>query len=614
MAKDVKKRIKNIVPRSYLSKDFNGFKQELIQYAKTYFPDKIKDFSDPSVGGMFLDFAAFVGDSLSFYLDHQFNELNLETAVETINIESLLRNAGVKVIGATPSIVSVDIYLEVESEFVNNNYVPRSSYLPIIKAGTQFTSTSGVRFELIDSVDFQLKIRGDLVADFVIDKIDTDGNPSSFIVKATGKCVSGITHTESFALSNVAVPFRKISLTNQDVTQIISVKDSDGNSYHEVESLTQDVVYKRVSNTAADLDEVSENIEVIPAPYRFTASMSKKTGVTTLTFGSGQADSLDDDIIPDPSELALPLYGKKTFSRFSIDPGKLLETQSLGISPKNTTLSITYRAGGGLSHNVDSETIKGITNLSISFTEGAVPTATASAIRGSLSVLNQFSAEGGEDPPTLSELRGIGLSFKNSQSRIVTRQDLMSRIYTMPSSFGRVYRVGISSNPNNPLATRLHILSRNRHGQLAISPDTLKRNIRTYINQFRLISDAIDVLDGKVVNIGVEYTVVVDSFSNTTVVVQQINAALKEYFKIQNFQIGEPIFKTQVENIVINTDGVLSLTGLNFTNNFGLIDGRQYSTSVFPIRQYTKDNILIAPEGTIFEVRFPDSDIVGNAT
>ena len=214
----------------------------------------------------------------------------------------------------------------------------------------------------------------------------------------------------------------------------------------------------------------------------------------------------------------------------------------------------------------------------------------------------------------MAELRGIGLSFKNSQSRIVTRQDLMSRVYTMPASFGRVYRVGISSNPNNPLATRLHILSRNRQGQLVPSPDTLKRNIRTYINQFRLISDAIDILDGKVVNIGVEYSVVVDGFSNASLVVQQINSALKDYFKIQNFQIGEPIFKTQVENIVINTDGVISLTKLTFENNFGSIDGRQYSASIFPINQYLKENILIAPEGTIFEVRFPDTDIVGNAT
>ena len=614
MAKDVKKRIKNVVPRSYLSKDFQGFKQELIQYARTYFPDRIRDFSDPSVGGMFLDFAAFVGDSLSFYLDHQFNELNLETAVETVNVEALLRNAGVKVVGATPSVVSVEIFIEVDANFESGEYQPNSSYLPTIKAGTQFNSSSGIKFELVEDVDFRQRSFGRLVADSAISQTDSEGNPTAFILKKPGRCVSGIVYTESFRLSEKPVPFRSLSLKNQDVTEVISVKDSDGNNYFEVEALTQDIVYKRVGNISPDNKEVSENIEIIPAPFRYVSRTSRKTNITSVIFGSGQADSLDDDIIPDPSELALPLFGKKTFSRFSIDPGNLLETQSLGISPKNTTISISYRAGGGLNHNVDADTIKGISRLDMRFVEGAVPLDKASAIRASVSVNNPQRAEGGDDPPTLNELRSIGLSFKNAQSRMVTRQDLISRIYTMPSSFGRVYRVGISSNPNNPMATRLHILSRNRHGQLVPSPDTLKRNIRTYINQFRLISDAIDILDGRVINLGLDYHVVIDSFSNAEVVIQQINSSLKDYFKIQNFQIGEPIFMTQVQNIIINTDGVISLRSMQFSNLFGEIDGRNYSGSIFNLASNTKDNIVIAPEGSIFEIRFPNSDIVGNAT
>jgi len=614
MAKDVKKRIKNIVPRSYLNKDFSGFKQELIEYARTYFPDRIKDFSDPSVGGMFLDFAAFVGDSLSFYLDHQFNELNLETAVETVNIEALLRNAGVKITGATPSVVDVDIFIEVESEFHNGSFRPKVSYLPTVRAGTQFSATNGVKFELVDHVDFKKFTEGILAAEYVISQTDSDGNPSAYILKLAGRCVSGIVYTESFKLSDKPIPFRRISLKNSNVTEVISVRDSDANTYYEVESLSQDSVYKRVGNVSADRDEVSENLEIIPAPYRFVARTSRKTGVTSIIFGSGQADSLDDDIIPDPSELALPLFGKKTFSRFSIDPGNLLETQTLGISPRNTTISISYRAGGGLSHNVDAETIKGISRLDIKFTEGAVPAEKASAIRGSISVSNASRAEGAEDAPNMSELRSIGLSFKNAQSRIVTRQDLMSRIYTMPSSFGRVYRVGVSSNPNNPMATRLHVLSRNNSGQLVPSPDSLKKNISDYVNSFRLISDAIDILDGRVVNLGLKYNIVVDSFSNAEVVLQQINASLKNYFQIQNFQIGEPIFITHVENIIINTDGVISLTEVRFINIFGDIDGRNYSGSIFPIPSNTKENIIIAPEGTIFEIRYPDTDIEGSAT
>ena len=335
--------------------------------------------------------------------------------------------------------------------------------------------------------------------------------------------------------------------------------------------------------------------------------------LTTLRFGSGQENVLDDDIIPDPSELALPLYGKKTFSRFTLDPNTLLETQTLGISPRNTTVSVTYRSGGGLDHNVDSDTIKSISSLRLKFAIGT-PAATASAIRASISVSNSIPARGGEDPPSLTELRSIALGFKNSQSRVVTKQDLIARLYTMPTNFGRIFRVGISSNRNNPMATTLHVLSRNKKGQLVTSPDTLKRNIRTYINDYRLISDAIDIVDGRVVNVGVRYKIVVDAFSNTQTVVQNANTALKSYLKIENFQIGEPLFISDLQNIIINTDGVSSVSDVKLINRFGVKDERIYSTTIFDMKSNTQDNILIAPEGTIFEVRFPDEDIMGTAS
>lgn len=613
MAKDIKKRIKHHSPRRYLTKDFNHFRQDLLDYARTYFPDKIQDFSDASVGGMFLDFAAFVGDSLSFYLDHQFNELSVETAVETKNVEKLLRSSGVKIKGASPSVVNVEFYIEVEAEISGGKYLPKLLYLPVIKEGTLVSSTSGITFELTEDLVLSEKVGGLPRWDYVINTTDDSGNPSTFIVKGVGKCTSGQRRTETFGIPDTAVPFRTISLKTQNVTDIVSVSDSQGNRYYEVDSLTQDVVYKRVANLSEDREDVSENIELLPAPYRFTSFTSRKSLLTTLRFGSGQENVLDDDIIPDPSELALPLYGKKTFSRFTLDPNTLLETQTLGISPRNTTVSVTYRSGGGLDHNVDSDTIKSISSLRLKFAIGT-PAATASAIRASISVSNSIPARGGEDPPSLTELRSIALGFKNSQSRVVTKQDLIARLYTMPTNFGRIFRVGISSNRNNPMATTLHVLSRNKKGQLVTSPDTLKRNIRTYINDYRLISDAIDIVDGRVVNVGVRYKIVVDAFSNTQTVVQNANTALKSYLKIENFQIGEPLFISDLQNIIINTDGVSSVSDVKLINRFGVKDERIYSTTIFDMKSNTQDNILIAPEGTIFEVRFPDEDIMGTAS
>jgi hypothetical protein len=613
MAKNIKKQINHVVPRGYLSKDTRAFKAELLEYARTYFADRIRDFSEPSVGGMLLDFAAFVGDSQSFYLDHQFNELNVETAVETINVESLVRSAGVKIRGSAPSVVEVDVYVEVNAALVDGEYQPRMSYCPNIKEGTLFTSNTGVNFELTEDLNFGLQSRGKFVAEYVVGQTDSNSNPTTFILKRAGTCVSGNLFNKNFSIGSNFIPFRTIRITEENVTEIISVADSEGNQYYEVDSLTQDVVYKRVANLSEDSNLVPENIELMPAPYRFISSMSRKTGVTTIKFGSGRASTLDDDIVPDPSELALPLYGKKTFSRFSIDPNSLLETQTLGMSPVGTTITVKYRAGGGLTHNVDAGTIRSITTLFIDFSTN-VPAATASTIRASLSVNNPAVAEGGENPLTLNELRSTALAFRNSQSRIVTKDDLVARIYTMPTNFGRVFRVGVSSNPHNPLATRLHVLSRNKRGELVTSPDHLKKNLRVYINEFRLISDAIDILDARIINLSIRYAIVTDSTSNASIVVQNVNSSLKEYLQIENFQIGEPLMISDLENLIINTDGVTSLSAIKLLNVFGVVDERQYGFSPFSINANTEKNILVVPEGSIFEVRYPDYDIIGSAT
>ena len=613
MASEISKKIVQQRYRSYLNKDFNNFRSDLLQYAGTYFSENIRDFTNPSMGGLLLDFAAYVGDVLSYYMDHQFTELDPELAVENSNIERHIKMAGVKTAGAAPASVDVDFYIRADSEEVDGEYIPKASILPQILEGTKVTSSSGIIFELTADIDFAEKNRdGTFVAHYVTGDQDSSGNPSNFIMRMSGLCVSGKTITESFSIPNSFIPFRTITLSNDNVSEIISIIDSEGERYYEVDSLAQDVVYKRVLNADDDSDLVSENIELIPAPRRFITSTSRATGLTTIRFGSGQADTLDDDIIPDPSEIALPLYGKKTFSRFSIDPNSLLRTRTLGISPVNTTLSIRYRAGGGLSHNVDAETIRSISTLKTYFSDG-ISSSTQQQIRSSTSVRNSLAAAGGENRPTLDELRAIALAFRNAQSRIVTKEDLVARIYTMPSNFGRVYRVGIRSNPDNPLASNVYIISRNLAGELITSPDNLKLNLRTYLNQFRLVSDAIEILDAEVVNLGVEYNVVVDSYSNKTTVLQNINAALKKFLSISNFQIDQPIIISDLSNIINNVQGVISLSEIGITNLTGVVEEREYTGSVFNINSNTDRGIVIPPPGGMFEVKFPDSDIIGNA-
>ncbi len=609
----IQQRLRQIRQRSYLGKDFDALRDNLTTYAKSYYADQIRDVSENSVAGMFIDMAAYTGDVLSYYLDYQFNELNLSTATDVNNIEKLIQRAGVKIGGAAPAILNVNFYAVIPAALIGPNYVPNTQYMPIIAAGTQVTSNSGIVFELTEDINFaETNQSGELIAQYKIFSQDALGNPTRFVVRATGLCSSSRVASESFNIDNSFIPFRTITLSNQNVTEIVSVTDFDNNQYYEVESLTHDVVFKAVQNTTSDSDTVEDSLTVIPAPRRFIAKTSRSSGRTTLTFGSGDASSLDDDIIPDPSQIALPLYGsKKTFNKAVIDPNSLLRTRSLGISPSNTTITVTYRYGGGLNNNVGAGSINTISRLIHRFPP-STPSSIAATIRATFEVDNVETAVGGEDALTLDELRSIALDYSNAQNRIVTKQDAMARVYTMPSNFGRVFRVAFRPNPVNPLSTLMYVVSRNNSGQLVLSSDTLKINLSKYVNEFRLISDGMDIVDASIINMRLNYTVVLNSTAVKNTTLQSINQSLKQYFNVKNFQIDQPILTSDIMNIILNTNGVLSISNLTFESVSGNIDGVQYSDVVFNVNQNTTNGLVVPTPGGIFEVRYPDFDIIGN--
>ena len=621
MVFDSKKEVKKVINRAFLNKDFDSMRSDLLQFARTFFSDRIQDFSEVSVGGMFLEFAAFVGDTMSFYLDHQFNELDSESAVETVNIERHLVRSGVKIIGASPAHVAMTWALEIPAD--PETFEPQASALPVILEGSTLESDSGVVFELTENLDYSSRFRsGELKARRTIGDRNSSGQPTSFILTMGGPghspaapdgvALSGFRAEESLSISNTHIPFREIVLGNENVTQVISVRDADGNQYYEVDSLAQDTVFRGIYNLDDDNEFVAENVEIIPAPYRYVTSTNFSTKLMTIRFGSGDAATLNDDIIPDPSELALPLFGKRQFSRFSLDPAQLLGTQTLGVAPRNTVITVVYRHGGGLSHNAVSRSINTVTSLKMTF-PGNPSAAVAQAVRASTSVTNINQASGGEDAPTLDELRGRIPAARNSQSRIVTKPDLLARIYTLPSSFGRVFRAGIRSNPNNPLASQLFVISRDSDKRLIIAPDTVKINLRKYLNEFRLISDAIDILDAPVINIGLEFKVTTDPEATKSIIIQDIIARLQRYFKIENFQIDQPLPLDDVQNIIFNSPGVISVVDVKFKNMHGNVMDRTYSNIKFDVNSNIRKKLLIGPPGSIFEMRYPDFDIVGSA-
>ena len=598
--------------RRFFAKDFRGFKTELLNSARTFFPDKIQDFSEPSIGGMLLDMAAIVGDSMSFYLDHSFRELDPDFASETQNIENHLRSAGVKITGAAPASVVLTFTITAPSEKIKGEFFPKLSSLPVILRGTTVSTGAGINFTTVEDIDFSKKNRsGNFLASFSIRSQDSTGQPDFFDVSLSVLAVSGTETTQRVTVGSFT-SFYSLTLENPDVSTILSVTDSEGNEYYEVESLSQDNVFVSIENTSSDSEDVSSSLELKPAPYRYITRTSLVMKTTSLLFGSGNADVYDEDILPDPSEVALELFGKDTFSRFSIDPKALLNTQTLGISPSNTTLIVRYRHGGGLSHNVAADSINNINNLLLEFRNKPLAN-DALSVRQSIRANNSLPSRGGADAPSLPVLRSRIRSARNSQGRIVTREDLLARVYSMPSRFGSVFRAAIENNPSNPLSSILYVCSLDSDSNIGVCPDSLKDNLSTYLNEHRLISDAVDILDVKVINFGIKYEVILRENTDRLSIIESINSELASALERRFFQIGQPIIIDDIVSIIINFRDVISLSSMRVYPIFGNIEGRVYSDSSFPFEESTRSGILRGPKGSIFELRFPGSDISGTA-
>lgn len=614
---DNKTALKSIRQRNYLARDFDSFRSVLLDYARQYYPDRIQDFSESSVGGLFLDMAAYVGDNMSFYMDHLYNELNSDTVVETANVERILRNSGIKIAGASSAIVSVDFYVEIP--VLNDGTLsPDPVLLPTILSNTVVTSENGINFTLLEDIKFWKSdpVTGQISVDTATVDVANgrriNGNIVTKILRKRGVCASGNLTTETFDIGDF-VQFRGITLSQTDITQIVSVVDALGNAYYEVDNLTHDVVYKNVTSNSYEsgLDTlVKDNLKIIPAPYRFLRQVSLTDRRSTLIFGGGSAESFEDDVIPDPSEFAIPLPYSQTFSRVALNPQKLLQTSTLGVAASNTTLTVTYRSGGGLTHNVLPGTVTNISDLLVSFPEN--PTAGQQAqIRSTIEASNPASAAGGEDAPTAEELLALVPTIKNSQERIVTKEDLLARIYTMPSNFGRVYRASVTRNPNNPLASRLHIISRNIDRELITSPDGLKINLKRYLNSYRMVSDALDVFDASIINLELFFQIVADPSLNKSLLLQSIISDLSAQLSVDNFHIGQPLIISDIISTIYSKPGVISVDSIKFNNLHGTIKNRQYSPISFDPQLNTRNQMMYPPDGGIFEFKYPDINIVG---
>lgn len=593
----------NTKPIKYTSREFDSIKEDLIDYAKRYYPNTFKDFNEASFGSLMLDTVAYVGDILSFYLDYQANESFLQTAVEYNNVLRHGRQFGFK-FSANPSSHGIlSMYILAPSNATGLG--PDTDYLPILKKGSTFSSQGGASFVLNEDIDFS-----DSSLEVRVGKVDsTTGVPTHYAIKAMGQVVSGRTVREIKEVGKFK-KFLKLELSTDDVTEIVSVVDSDGNEYFETEYLSQDIIYKGVQNQIKDHRDggAKEILKPFTVPRRFTVERERRK--TFLQFGASTDARVNNDMIADPASVVLKVHGKNYISDTSFDPTSLIDSDKFGISPSNTTITIVSRVNNSETVNASVGQLNIVGNALFSFGDASTLNSTVlQSVQSSLEVENDEPIVGDVTLPTTEELKVRIYDSFSTQNRAVTQTDYQAMIYRMPPRFGAVKRAAVLRDEDSfKRNLNVYVVSENSSGYLAQSNDSIKNNLKTWLQSNKMVNDTIDILDAKIVNFGVDFKAVSDLEKPKYDVLSSAETQLKEYFS-RKMDIGEPIFLTDIYSELKKVDGLVDVISVKIVKKVGGL----YSDVNFDLEggQSPDGRYIEIPKNVILELKYPDSDIMG---
>ncbi len=593
---------KDIVPINYTSRDFSSIRNDLITHVKRYYPNVYQDFNEASFGSIMIDTAAYIGDILSFYMDYNVNESFIESSVETNNIIKLARQMGYKYTGIPASSGIVTIYIVVPSSA--NGTQPDLNYAPILKKGAVFSGPQQATFTLNEDVDFSSPSN-----EVVVATVDSDtGVPTGYAIKASGQVISGQIKQRDIEVSDYE-RFRKVIVDDQNITEIISVFDTNGNQYYEVDYLTQDVIFVPIINKNADSDKVPMIMKPKKVPRRFI--FEQLSNQYYLQFGYGSESNLDNETISDPSKVIMQVNGREYTVDESFDPTNLIETDKMGVAPANTLLTIHYRTNTTNSNNIGSKSLTNVSETNFVFSNMAnLSSQKMRDVRSSMEFENEKPIVGSVTTPTSEEIKYRAYGSYSSQNRAVTSEDYKAVVYSMPPRFGAVKRCNIVQDEDSfKRNLNLYVISEDDNGNLAESTSTLKNNLKTWISSYKMINDTIDILDARVVNFGINIEIIADEEKNKFDVLQKSIDAIK--FEVLNtkYDIGEPIRISDIFRALKNVDGVLDVTKVKINRKVG----PSYSSFSYDIGLNTSNDgrLVEGKRDVVFEVKFPDSDIIG---
>ncbi len=613
----------------YLNRDFDTLKLGLVDFTKTYYPNTYNDFNEASPGMMFLEMAAYVGDVLNYYIDSQFKESLLLHATERRSVLSIAAAMGYKPKLSVPSIVDMDVYQLLPASGSADGVAPDTRYAVKINSGARVrSSVGGTEFLMQNPIDFSINNVYD-PTEITVYSLDNSGAPNYYLAKKKTRAISAVPVTATIDVSSVT-KFFKFKLEAEGLIAIDSIVDSNGNTWYEVPYLAQDTIFQKVENiqfndpdAAVYSEEVPYLVKLLRVPRRFITRVVE--GGLEVQFGSGVSSAPDEEIVATPENVSVALPTGKDDIDYSIDPAGPVFTGTYGIAPSNTTLTVTYLVGGGVQANVPSNTINELTSIFVDIS--SLPTINPTlneTIRNSVAVNNPTAAGGGRSGETIEEIRQNALAQLTSQNRAVTKEDYIIRAYAMPNVFGSVSKVFITPDEQNnitttdnfndtvanPLAMNMYMLGYDNNKNLTKVNKAVKENLKTYLSQYRMLTDSINFRDAYIINIGIDFDIIpLRNFNGNEVLLNCVNA-MKEFFNIDMWQINQPIVYSDILGVLLSVKGVQTVPRVTIKNLNDETLG--YSNVAYSIAEATKDNIIYPSlDPCIFEIKYPNNDIKG---
>ena len=600
----------------YISRDFNNIRAELINYSQTYFPNTYTDFSPTSPGMMFMEQIAYASDIMSFYLDNQIQETYLQYARQYDNLYDLAYMFSYKPKVTGLATVDIDVYQQVPAITSGDEKIPDYNYALLFGNNTSISSPAGQNFIIQDAIDFSVSSSNDPTTVSVAQI--TANEPEYFLLKKTRKAISGTVNTTTFtAGAYQQFPTFQISTTN--IGGIVDIFDADSNQYYEVNYLGQDLIYEGVKNTNvndpnnfSNSDDTPYILKTKSTNRRFTTRFLNESTLQ-IQFGAGQPLQTDELITPNSDNvgIGLPFEQDKLTTAFS--PTNFIFTDTYGIAPSNTTLTVRYLTGGGTNANVNAGQLTNINTSTVNFVTSNISNTTlAQYVFDSIVVNNPIAAEGGQDGDSIEEIRQNALSNYNTQLRNVTAEDYLVRALSMPAKFGNIAKAWTqkpnATDPNTTLD--MYVLTYNVNQNLTTASTSLKNNLKTYLNQYRMIGDTVDIKDAFIINIGIDFEIITLPNYNNSEVLAQCITALQSYFEISKWVINQPIIIRDLTVLLDNITGIQTVQSLTIINKAGTTSG--YSRYAYSIEGATQGGIIYPSiDPSIFEVKYPGTDIKG---